>query len=210
MELSFEDSFARSPIIAILRNMSPASAVELARNAWDLGVELVEVPIQTPDAVPTLHAVIQAGLERDRPVGAGTVTTTDQLLLVQRLGAAFTVAPGLDAAIVRLSRELAIPHLPGVATATEIQATVTLGCSWVKAFPAASLGPDWFVSMKRGPFPDVSFVATGGVDATNAAAFLRAGAAGVGLGSALSDPVQLEAISEVIRPGVDASPSNRG
>ena len=186
------------PIMAIFRNMAPDDAVQLAHRSWDLGIELVEVPIQSTDAIPTLEAVLAAGRERGKPVGSGTVISAEQVALSHRLGAAFTVAPGLDADVVEESGRLALPHLPGVATATEVQRALALGCTWVKAFPAVALGAKWFTAM-RGPFPEVSFVATGGMDSTNAAEFLAAGASTVAVGSALADPAQVDRLAEVIR-----------
>jgi 2-keto-3-deoxy-6-phosphogluconate aldolase len=73
-----------------------------------------------------------------------------------------------------------------VATATEIHRAARLGLVWLKAFPAAALGPGWFAAMS-GPFPQIRLVATGGVDASNAAALLDAGAAAASLGSAFAD-----------------------
>lgn len=185
------------PVMSILRNMDPHRSVALATRAWDLGIDLVEVPIQSPDAIPSLAAVVRAGAERGKMVGAGTIISSEQVLKCVQFGVAFTVAPGLDEEIVKLCREAGLPHLPGVATASEIQAAVRLGCSVVKAFPASVLGPEWFKAM-RGPFPDVSFVATGGVDASNATAFLDAGAATVAVGSALADERQLDMVAEII------------
>lgn len=195
---SIETLMSDSPVMAIFRNMNPEYAVALAHKAWDLGIDLVEVPIQVSSAVPTLKAVIAAGRDRGKPVGSGTVITEDQVRLSHELGAAFTVAPGLDADVVAVSRQLHLPHLPGVGSASEIQLAVRLGCVWVKAFPATSLGTEWFSAMKNGPFPDVSFVATGGMSATNAAAYLEAGASMVAVGSALADPKQVDQLSALI------------
>lgn len=185
------------PVMAILRNMDAHRAVELATRAWDLGIDLVEVPIQTPDALPSLEAVAKAGAERGKPVGSGTVVTAEQVRQSLAVGAAFTVAPGLDAEVVALCRESDLPHLPGVASPSDIQAAVRLGCTIVKAFPASVLGVEWFKAM-RGPFPAVTFVATGGIDASNAKEFLDAGAHTVAVGSALSDERQLDLIAEII------------
>jgi Entner-Doudoroff aldolase len=124
------------------------------------------------------------------------VTSTDQVALAGSLGCAFTVAPGLDADVVRVSRARGLPHVPGVATASEIQQALHLGCEWLKAFPASVLGTGWFRAM-RGPFPTLRLVATGGIDAENAADFLDAGADMVAVGSALADPRQLEALAEL-------------
>ncbi|NEB81742.1 bifunctional 4-hydroxy-2-oxoglutarate aldolase/2-dehydro-3-deoxy-phosphogluconate aldolase, partial [Streptomyces sp. SID14478] len=104
---------------------------------------------------------------------------------------------GLDAAVASASVAAGLPHLPGVATATDVQAARALGLTWLKAFPASVLGADWFRAM-RGPFPEVPFVATGGMDAGNAAAYLSAGARVVAVGSALEDPAQLASLAELL------------
>lgn len=197
MPAEIEALLEGQPVMAILRNMEARRAVELASRAWDLGIDLVEVPIQSPDALPSLEAVVKAGVERGKVVGSGTVVTAEQVRRSQDLGVAFTVAPGLDEEIVTLCREIGMPHLPGISTPSEIQSAVRLGCHVVKAFPASVLGTEWFKAM-QGPFPAVSFVATGGIDATNAAAFLDAGARTVAVGSALADERQLDLISEIL------------
>lgn len=189
--------FGSSRVMAILRNMDPAHATELAHRAWDLGIELVEVPIQSADALPTLQTVVAAGLERGKRVGSGTVISLDHLNASRAAGAAFTVAPGFDRAVVAESARIGLPHLPGVATATEIQRAIAEGCTWVKAFPATVLGTAWFTTMS-GPFPQLAFVATGGIDASNTAAFLEAGVSMVAVGSALSDPAQVERLAQLV------------
>jgi len=90
-----------------------------------------------------------------------------------------------------------MPALPGVGTATELQLALKEGLTWVKAFPASLLGTGWFVAM-RGPFPQAMFVATGGMDASTAPTFLKAGVRVVAVGSALEDPAQLPALAQVL------------
>ncbi|OYO18320.1 2-dehydro-3-deoxyphosphogluconate aldolase [Enemella dayhoffiae] len=194
---NLDELFKDQPIMAILRNMDPDRSVRLSRTAWQLGISLVEVPIQTPDAVPSLEAVLAAAQEEGRPVGAGTVTTMDQVGLCEELGVAFTVAPGLDADVVAESERLGVPHLPGVATASEVQQAIRLGCTWLKAFPASLLGKEFFPAM-GGPFPRVNFVATGGMNAHNAKEFLDAGVRCVAVGSALEDEAQLPQLAQLI------------
>ena len=75
--------------------------------------------------------------------------------------------------------------------APEVQQAVALGLTWLKAFPAQWLGADWFRHI-RGPFPQVRFIATGGMDAGNAGAFLDA------VGSALEDESQLEQLAALL------------
>ncbi|MBK0418659.1 bifunctional 4-hydroxy-2-oxoglutarate aldolase/2-dehydro-3-deoxy-phosphogluconate aldolase [Leucobacter sp. CSA1] len=187
----------RSPVMAILRGMPPAQAVALATRAWDLGIDMVEVPIQTPEFVPALEAVVAAGRERGRAVGAGTVVDEAQLATIAGIGVDFAVAPGLDVRLAHESERRGIPFIPGVATPTEVQLARAAGFGWIKAFPATALGTAWFRAI-RGPFPDLSLVATGGIDASNAADYLAAGARMVAVGSALEDPSQLDELSRLL------------
>lgn len=186
----FSHAFSETPLMAILRGFSTERTLELAHTAWDAGITCMEIPIQSDAAVDTLAAVAAEAAARGQVVGAGTVTTTDRVHAAAAAGAVFTVAPGLDEAVARASVENDLPHLPGVATATDIQAAQRLGATWVKAFPASVLGTEWFNAM-RGPFPDISLVATGGIDTRNAEAYLDAGASAVALGSALEGATDL-------------------
>jgi len=187
--------------MAVLRGMPPAETVELCEKAWAAGIGLVEVTLQSPDALASLDAAVAAGRERGRMVGAGTVTSAELVRQAAAAGAVFTVAPGLDREVARASLAAGLPHLPGVATATEVHEAISLGLHWLKAFPAAQLTPGWVKSMLA-PFPNARFVATGGVDGHNAADFLRAGARAVGVGSALAGPAQVELLAGLSRrPG---------
>jgi Entner-Doudoroff aldolase len=112
-------------------------------------------------------------------------------------GASFVVAPGLAGDAVEQAREVGLPYLPGVATPSEVQAALALGCRTLKLFPAHELGPGWIRAL-AGPFPDARFVAVGGVSAADAADFVAAGAIGVGVGAAL-DPAVLPALLQELR-----------
>lgn len=183
--------------MVILRGFSPGRTVELAERAWGLGIELVEVPVQSEDGFAALAAAIEAGRRSGRSVGAGTVITTAQMRQAADSGATFAVSPGLDLALVDSARECGLAYLPGVGTASDVQLAAVAGLTHVKGFPASVLRPGWFRAM-RGPFPDMNFVATGGIDANNATDFLNAGAAAVAIGSALEDEKQLPLIARLL------------
>lgn len=193
----FEQAFAGSRVMAILRGSPPDRTVELCRTAWAAGIPLVEIPIQAPAAVPSLQAAVAAGRDEGRTVGAGTVTVTDQVRIAFEAGAGFTVGPGLSPPVAQACLDAGLPHLPGVATATEITAALDLGFRWLKAFPAAQLTPGWFTA-QLAPFPDLRLVATGGIDADNGPAFLDAGARVLAVGSALADPASLQRIAALV------------
>ncbi len=190
----FETAFAGQSTMIILRGLAPEETVALCHRAWDLGITQVEVPIQTPDALPSLAAAVAAGRERGLGVGAGTVTTAEQLRSAAAAGVSFTVAPGTSPEVLRWSAEHELPHLPGVATASDIQVALGLGAQWLKAFPASVLGPAWFTAM-RGPFPDVRFVATGGMSVASLPEYVAAGARVIALGSALQNAEELDALA---------------
>lgn len=193
----FEDAFDALPLMAILRGFDVARTVEVSRRAWSAGIRLVEVPLQNETAEAALRAAVEAGTERGAVVGAGTVTTVERVERAARAGAGFTVAPGFSREVAEASLAAGLPHLPGVATASEIQQAEALGLGWLKAFPAADLGSGWIAAM-HGPFPEARFVATGGMNLGNTMEFLTAGASAVSLGSALADPEQFARLPELI------------
>lgn len=193
----FDHTFTHTSVMAILRGYTPQRTVELATRAWELGIDCVEVPIQSPEAVESLAATVAAAQGHGRTVGAGTVVSLERLEQAVTAGAGFTVAPGLDLTVAQASLTAGLAHLPGVATASEIQHAARHGMHWVKAFPATGLGTSWFQGM-RGPFPEVKIVATGGINARNAAEYLRVGADVVAVGSALEDPKQLELLAALM------------
>lgn len=191
------EMFEDQRIMVILRGFSPDRTVELAERAWGLGIEVVEVPVQSEEGFTALAAAVEAGRRSGRSVGAGTVITPAQMRRVADSGATFAVSPGLDLALVNSARECGLAYLPGVGTASDVQMAAVAGLTHVKGFPASVLGPGWFRAM-RGPFPDMNFVATGGIDANNAMDFLTAGAAAVAIGSALEDEKQLPLLAQIL------------
>jgi 2-dehydro-3-deoxyphosphogluconate aldolase/(4S)-4-hydroxy-2-oxoglutarate aldolase len=197
--MTFDDVVGSQRVMAILRGLPPDETVAVAGKLWDAGVTVLEVPIGTPEAVPALRAAVGAAGERGLRVGAGTVITPDQVRVAAEAGAQYTVAPGFDPLVLAASLAVGLPHLPGVGTATEVQRAYLAGCRWLKAFPAAALGPAW-ISGLRGPFPDVNFVATGGLKVADVSTFLAAGARVVALGAALADPGQRAEIGHLLTP----------
>jgi Entner-Doudoroff aldolase len=191
--MTFDEILGDVQVMAILRGLPADETVALAARLWDLGVTALEVPLSGPGAWNSLRATVAEADRRGLVVGAGTVITPDQARAAADAGARYTVAPGLDLSVLAASLHAGLPHLPGVATASDVQQAVAAGCRWLKAFPASALGPGW-ISALHGPFPDVAFVATGGLNVADVPAYLAAGARVVALGSALADPAQVEAL----------------
>lgn len=181
----FTEQLAVSPVVAILRGYSPAETVKLAITCWEHGVRLVEVPIQSDDALTALAATAKYANTTDRLIGAGTVCTPAQVESAAQAGAGFVVAPGLFPATVETATRAGLPTLPGVMTPSEVHQALELSLPVQKLFPASTHGPSGLRAL-LGPFPDARFVAVGGVSAETAQGYLNAGAAGIGIGSALT------------------------
>jgi 2-dehydro-3-deoxyphosphogluconate aldolase/(4S)-4-hydroxy-2-oxoglutarate aldolase len=171
-------------LIAVLRRVEPrARLFGIVDELLEDGIRVVEVTLDGATAGDDLAALIERVGDR-AVVGAGTIRTDAHVRTAVRAGAAFGVAPVLDPAIVGLALGSGLPFVPGVATPTEADAAWRAGATFVKVFPGSSLGPT-FVRELRGPLPEIETMVTGGIDASNAAAFLDAGAVAVGIGSAL-------------------------
>src|ERR1019366_4457458 len=109
----------------------------------------------------------------DLLVGAGTVTRPDQVDLARDAGARFVVLPGFSARVGDRCRELGMPVVPGISTATDVISALDHGCELLKFFPAEASGGLEMIRALQGPFPQVRFIPTGGVNAANAGAYLR-------------------------------------
>ncbi|WP_367182182.1 bifunctional 4-hydroxy-2-oxoglutarate aldolase/2-dehydro-3-deoxy-phosphogluconate aldolase [uncultured Arthrobacter sp.] len=186
----FVPHLSSSPTVAILRGLTVEDTVERAEQCWSQGIRLVEVPLQSEEAFLALQAAARSSNSSDRLIGAGTICTPRDVDRAQEAGAQFLVSPGFFPSSIAHARELNIPILPGVTTPTEIHGALSMSLNVQKLFPADMVGPSALKTL-RGPFPNVHFVAVGGITPSNADEFLQAGALGVGVGNALTDPAAL-------------------
>jgi 2-dehydro-3-deoxyphosphogluconate aldolase / (4S)-4-hydroxy-2-oxoglutarate aldolase len=171
-------------LIVVLRRVTPrARLVELVGELADAGARIFEITFDSEDAAADLAAV-RASCGNRAWVGAGTIRTIDQLTAAVDAGAAFGVSPVFDPAVLAAASDAGIPFVPGAYSPTEIDAAWRAGATFVKLFPASSLGPA-HVRELRGPLPEIETIVTGGVDGSNALDFLAAGATAVGVGSAI-------------------------
>ena len=173
-------------LVAVLRRVEPRERlVALVDELVDDGVRVVEITMDSPSAADDLAAVRERLAGRAVLVGAGTILGGTQLEDALTAGADFGVAPILDLGMLGGALAAGLPFVPGAMTPTEVATAWASGATFVKLFPASAVGPA-MVRELRGPLPDVQVIATGGIDAANAAAFLEAGAAAVGIGGALT------------------------
>lgn len=180
------EAIRRHRLIAILRRVEPRAALlELVDGLAEAGVRVFEITLDAASGAKDLAAVRRhLAAVPDAVVGAGTILGGQQLREAIDAGADFGVSPLFDRGIASAALEAGLPFVPGAMTPAEISAAWASGATFVKLFPASALGPT-FVRELRGPLPDVALIPTGGIDGQNAAAFLSAGAAAVGIGGAL-------------------------
>ncbi len=133
------------------------------------GLPVVEVTFRTPIAAAAVRALATTG---HMLVGAGTIVRPDQVDLALDAGAQFIVSPGFSPKVVERCQAVGLPVLPGVTTATDVMAALDLGIDLLKLFPAEASGGLDLLRALQGPFPDVRFVPTGGVNSENAAEYL--------------------------------------
>jgi 2-dehydro-3-deoxyphosphogluconate aldolase/(4S)-4-hydroxy-2-oxoglutarate aldolase len=152
----------------------------------DGGAPLLEIMMTVPGALDIIKEIVD--LFGDTVlVGAGTILDSETARMAILAGAAFIVAPILDVATIRLCHRYSRIIMPGALTPTEILQAWELGADFVKIFPADALGGPAYIKAVKAPLPQVDMIPTGGVDIDTAPDFIRAGAAAVGVGSALID-----------------------
>lgn len=154
------------------------------------GIRVVELTFTTPGLPDLLREASDAAARTGALVGAGTVLRADQARQAVAAGAAFVVTPGQgpDAAdVVRIVHDAGAAAVIGALTPSEVMRAMELGADVIKIFPARLVGPTYLTDL-RGPIPDVPLVPSGGVNATNAGDYLRAGALAVTAGTSVVSP----------------------
>lgn len=191
-------------LIVVLRRIDPPDRlIATIRDLGAAGARILEVTMDAADAAGAIRSV-RASFPADDAdeflVGAGTVRTLEQLRAAIAAGADFGVSPVLDPVVMDEALAGGLPFVPGAYSPTEVDAAWRQGATFVKLFPASSLGPQ-HVHELRGPLGEVEVIPTGGIDASNAASFLAAGATAVGIGSALvtADAAARRAIMQAVR-----------
>jgi len=159
-----------SPVMPVIVLDKVADAVPLARALVAGGIRVLEVTLRTAAALDSIRAI--AAEVPGALVGAGTVVSPADLAAAAEAGATFAVSPGASAELLRAGREAAIPLLPGVMTPSDVINALAAGYTAMKLFPAAQAGGIGMLKALGGPFPQVRFCPTGGIDAASAPGFL--------------------------------------
>jgi Entner-Doudoroff aldolase len=158
------------PVIPVVVIRRVEQAVSLAQALVDGGVKVLEITLRTPAALRCIELIAREVPEAI--VGAGTVRSVADAQSARDAGCRFAVSPGYLRELGLACRNIGLPLLPGVATASEVMQAQADGYDFLKFFPATAAGGIPMLQALAGPFPDVAFCPTGGITPQTAGHFL--------------------------------------
>ena len=185
--MDLQTAMRQLPLVAILRGVKPDEVVDIGFALVDAGFSIIEVPLNSPQPMDSI-AKLAAALGDRALVGAGTVLLPDQVDLVSRAGGRLIVMPHADVKVIRAAKAAGLVSVPGFATPTEAFAALEAGADALKLFPAEASPPAVLKAMRAVLPAEVGILPVGGITPEAMAEYVRAGAAGFGLGSALYKP----------------------
>ncbi|MFY0542611.1 bifunctional 4-hydroxy-2-oxoglutarate aldolase/2-dehydro-3-deoxy-phosphogluconate aldolase [Brevibacillus sp. H7] len=203
-----------SGIVAVIRGASPDKILAVAKALHEGGVTTLEITVETPKVLSLIEQV-SAELGDKVVVGAGTVLDSETARAAIMAGAKFIFSPTVDPQTIQLTKRYGIISIPGALTPTEILNAYQHGADVVKVFPAGVFGPGYLKDV-HGPLPQIPLMPTGGIDLSNAADYIKAGAVALGVGSSLVsfkeqvDDAYLTRLTETARNFVETVKQARG
>jgi 2-dehydro-3-deoxyphosphogluconate aldolase/(4S)-4-hydroxy-2-oxoglutarate aldolase len=195
-------------VIPVVRASSEEEAIMVVEAIKAGGLPVLEITMTVPGAVQVIET-LSARYGNAAIVGAGTVLDPESARACIRAGAQFIVSPALNLETIACCRELDVTVMPGALTPTEVVRAWNAGADLVKVFPASAMGGANYIKSLKAPLPQIELVPTGGVTLANAAGFIEAGAAALGVGTDLVDITairlgRLEKITQAARAFIEA------
>jgi len=172
MSKEVQDKIAEGGIIAVLEIESEKDAVPVAKALLDGGISVIELALRTPAALPSIYLIAKEVPQMY--IGAGTLIEKGQAAMLK--GAArFAVSPGINPEIVKEAIAADLPFAPGIATPSELELAISLGCRTVKFFPAEEMGGINYLKSINGPYNHlgVKYIPLGGITAENLASYAK-------------------------------------
>ena len=173
-------------VIPVVRATTAEEAMRAIDAIREGGISVIEITMTVPNAF-SLIELVTGRFGSDALVGAGTVLDVETAKSCIASGAQFIVSPALNFDTIAYCREQNVTVMPGALTPTEVVQAWNAGADFVKVFPAGAVGGPGYLKALKAPLPQIDLVPTGGVSLENAADFIRAGAAALGVGADLVD-----------------------
>ena len=180
----FDAACDRCALIAILRGVTPGEVVAVGEALFDAGFRLIEVPLNSPEPLQSIARLAQA-LAGRAVIGAGTVLRAADVAAVRKAGGTMIISPNTNLEVIAATKQAGLLSLPGVATPSEAFAALDAGAAALKLFPAEGASPAVLKAIRAVLPAGVRVFPVGGITPENMAPWLKAGAAGFGIGSAL-------------------------
>jgi len=183
----FTAAFARCPLVAILRGLTPGEADEVGEALVEAGFGIVEVPLNSPQPYESI-ARLARRLEGRALVGAGTVVFPNEVAAVAEAGGRLIVSPNTDTAVIAATVAAGLSSMPGYFTPSEALAAIQAGAHALKLFPAEAASPAALRAQAAVLPPEVPILAVGGIMPESLPGWIAAGASGFGIGSSIYTP----------------------
>jgi 2-dehydro-3-deoxyphosphogluconate aldolase/(4S)-4-hydroxy-2-oxoglutarate aldolase len=174
MQNEIRDKIAQEGIIAVLEIEDERNAVPTAKALLEGGITVIELALRTPAALPSIPLIAKEVPQMY--IGIGTIIETGQAALVKKESSVhFGVSPGLNPEIVREAIAADLPFAPGIATPSELEQAISLGCRVVKFFPAEGMGGLSYLTSINGPYNHlgIKYIPLGGVSVNNLADYAK-------------------------------------
>jgi 2-dehydro-3-deoxyphosphogluconate aldolase/(4S)-4-hydroxy-2-oxoglutarate aldolase len=174
-----------SGLVAVVRAETADKAIDIAEACMEGGVAAIELTFTVPFAHKVLETLAARYTNNEIILGAGTVLDAETARIAMLSGAQYIVSPCLNVDTIKLCNRYRVPVMPGIMTITEAVTALEAGADILKLFPGELFGPK-FIKAIKGPLPAAQIMPTGGVDVSNAAEWIKAGAVALGAGSSLT------------------------
>jgi 2-dehydro-3-deoxyphosphogalactonate aldolase len=189
MSNDMRDYLRQCPLVAIIRGVTPDDCEAIGQAAFDAGIRIIEVPLNSRDPLASIRK-LAVSLGDRALIGAGTVLKADQVAQVKDAGGRLVVSPSTDPAVIRASVAAGLISCPGYFTPSEAFAAIEAGAQALKLVPAEAAAPAVLRAQKAVLPKEVPVIVVGGVRPDTLRSWIEAGADGFGLGSGLYKPGQ--------------------